>query len=220
MALTPDEILQRFIPPVSGQTLREFQQLKFAASVGGARFPSEFFASQLPSEVSQGEVLGPLPLLWYDTDGQRYEEEVLAMLISLSCDFDHDPTALFAPCFPASRFAGKGYYASITAQEKASLFYLAPTADREALVADLSNIQPFPISYVVEGLASKRISRVCSFSPMGYVLMLLKLTHHLMRVDSPDEIRNSARPRLIGRIATAFKEIGRLVQYVIIGTRE
>ncbi len=219
MALNPQDVLKRFIPPVSGEVLREFQQLRFGPDKERIRSASEFFATQLPSEICQGDIVGLLPLLWYDDDGQRYEEEVWAMLISPSCDFDNDPTALFAPCFPASRFVGKRYYSSIVAQETASLFYIAPTASREAFVADLSNIQPVPTATVATGLASKALSRISSFTPLGHVGMLLKLTHHLMRQESSEVVRNRSELGLRDRFNEAISQIIRLPKFVLFGNR-
>jgi hypothetical protein len=217
MARDPKEILKGFVPPINAATLRAFQQLKFGSRTDPHHIAADFFATQLPSAVCQGDVLGPLPMLWYDTDGQRYEENVLAMLISPSCDYDNDAIALFAPCFPLTRYSNIGFYASIVAQEKASLFYLAPTADREALVVDLSHIQPFPTRNVLDGLATGQIQRVCSFTLIGYVGMILKLTYHLMRAEAEDEARGTAQRSVLQRLSIVGFELARLAKYLFVG---
>jgi hypothetical protein len=214
MARDPNEILRQFVPPIDAAVLRAFQEFRGGGPGESARVAADFFATQLPASVCQGDVLGPLPLLWYDTDGLRYEEDVLAMLISPSCDYDNDAIALFAPCFPLSRFEGAGFYASIIAQEKAALFYLAPTLRREGLVVDLSNIQPYPTSAVIAGLQTGSIGRVSSFTTLGYVGMMLKLTHHLLRPEAHDEIRGVSSNGVLERLRLIAREIRHLFRFV------
>jgi hypothetical protein len=214
MARDPNEILRQFVPPIDAAILRAFQQFGVEGLGESAHIAADFFATQLPPLVCQGDVLGPLPLLWYDTDGQRYEEDLLAMLISPSCDYDNDDIALFAPCFPLSRYETSGFYASIISQEKASFFYLAPTLSREALVADLSNIQPYPTGPVKAGLGLGSITRVCSLTTLGYVGMMLKLTHHLLRPEAADELRGIATNTVLTRLKLLAREVGRLFRLV------
>lgn len=205
------KLLEQLVPPITAADLRAFQRLEFSDRLVAA----DFFATTLPPKVCQGDIIGPLPLRWWEHDGEIYEESVLAMLISHSCDFDHDATALFAPCYPFDRYRHMPYASSIQAQEKSSLFFLPEVVGRSALVVDLNQTQPFSTEAASSALAGSNSARVSSFSDIGYVLFALKLTHHLLRPEPKDEVRGEAKPNLWARIVFSLSEMRRNVLYVL-----
>lgn len=205
------DVLNSFIPAVDPKAVQ--QLLKEWRENG--KVTADLFAVQPPANVCQGDVLGPLPFILRDPSGSLSEDIVDGMLISQSCDYDNDQFATFAPCYPLQRFAALGFYASILANEKTALFYLPPIGRHRGMVADLAAMQPFPKAFLEQQLASTAAARVCSFSDIGYVLFLMKLTVHFMRPQPPDEVRGGGIAPLSNRLRNAAHQMRALIRYVI-----
>lgn len=206
--------LERFVPPIESETLGAFHRL----DVKAGRFPVDAFASSLPRSVCQGDILGAFQFTWQESDGERSSEQLPGLLISHSCDYDQDDSALLAPCYPADRFRRASFYGALVLNKKNSLFYLPGIPNRSPMVADLSLIQPFSTEFIRRGVADRSIERICSFSDVGYVYFVLKLAHHLMRPQPADESREGAKAwALSQRLGFTLQHALGLVKFALHG---
>jgi len=179
--------------------------------------PADFFSSQPPDPVMQGDVLGPLPFMFEDEDGELVERRTPGMLVSQSCDFDQDQWVLFAPAFPYSDFAGSRNASSIRSNEITNLFYLPPLVDNEPLVIDFRLMQPFAKQRVQDKARTGELSRIRSFTDEGWYLLLAKLTLHFLRPQTEDERRGPSRPHLADRVRYVAWQIPAMGRYVMLG---
>jgi hypothetical protein len=178
---------------------------------------ADFFASQPTELVAQGDVLGPLPFLFEDAEGEIVERSVFGMMVSQSCDFDADSRVLFAPAFSFGDFAAQKNANSIRANEITTLFYLPPLLSSDALVVDFRLMQPFVTERVAAKVASGEWKRVRSFTHVGWYLFLAKLTLHFLRPQREQEARAVSAPEVSERIRYALLQIPALGRYVIEG---
>jgi hypothetical protein len=114
------------------------------------------------------------------------------MLISQSCDFDHDAIVLFAPCMNAADYETAHSKPAPTANEKTDLIFMPGFQGAPDLVVDLARIQPVPTAIVRAEQSSGALSKSHSLSQAGYYFLLAKLTLHLLRPMGRDEARTAA----------------------------
>jgi hypothetical protein len=178
---------------------------------------ADFFASQPPPQIVQGDVVGPLTFFIETSDGSLLERKVPGMLLSQSCDFDQDQWVLFAPAFPYKDFADGSNASSIRANQITTMFYLPAVVHEEAVVIDFRLTQPFAKKLIAEKLTSGTIRRNRSFTDEGWYLLLAKLTLHFLRPQPTDEVRGVSLPSLRERVVYLMWQIPALGRYLVEG---
>lgn len=177
---------------------------------------AHYFSVQIPANVMQGDVLGPLPFTFESDANELVERRALGMMVSQSCDFDEDRFALFAPAFPYADFAKQSNASSIRANEITTLFYLPPLVGSEPLVVDFRLMQPFSTGQIARKAAQGELVRERSFTDLGWYLLLAKLTLHFLRPQPEDDERSPETDVFSDRLQYALWQIPALTRYVFL----
>ncbi len=152
--------------------------------------PPDLFALQLPDVVYQGDILEPVDFLGYGAGGDYVESSLAGMLMSHSCDMAQDEKVLFAACYPADHFRRNGSWGQIRQNRFYDLMYLAGVPSKGDVVVDLATVQTVPTSHIRARLEENNLTRVSSFTQLGYYFFIAKLTVHFLRAKEDDEVRN------------------------------
>lgn len=199
------------LDPALGESLRR-------AALQYGDYAADLFVTQFDDKVSQGDVLEGLVFEIEQGNGELLQQEVPGMMLSPSCDFDNDPTVVFAPCYPWSWFETANNASSIEVNEISNRFYLPRSGRRAALVVDFSVIQAFRSDYIRAAITANTVRKIESFTVLGWWLLIAKLALHFLRPEK-DNPRGAAVPSLGARIEIAFLEFRSLLQYVFVGRR-
>lgn len=154
----------------------------------------ELYASSLPPALNQGDLIAPLPIRITQEDGRVGEWVGPAMVLSNSCDIDADPRLLVAPCQPFALYAGMTQASEIRQNTFFPVLFLPAAPEVGDVVVDLSAVHSVSGDFLRRGLQAGEIRRICSLTSFGWYLMIAKLTVHLLRPRSPDEVRGNAPP--------------------------
>lgn len=145
-----------------------------------------FAVTPLADTLAQGDVLGPVSLYTTDADGAVSVFEGSAMLLSNTCDAEHDDFVILAVCFPFAVFAADGRLPAIITNETYDLMYLRSVPQIGDIVIDLARVSSVSRTFLVQEINGGRTRRVASLSSLGFWFFLSKLTVHLMRPESRD----------------------------------
>lgn len=129
--------------------------------------------------LAQGDIFDSIPFEYVNENGEEVTARFKALLISNTCDADHDENLTFAPFFNISIF-GQKRFADIKLNTNFKLLCF-PDSGFDDYVADLSKLKSFPKSIVIDALENDKLHKLYSLNTFGYYLFLTKLTVHLMR---------------------------------------
>jgi len=169
----------------------------------------EFYAGTLPPKPCQGDIVEPLTFIVPEDDGTFAERVGPGMILSNSCDFDEDAQLVVAECRPFQPYQAHRSSAAIKNNTFFSLMYLADVPARGDLIVALSQLQSVRQVFLKTGLDNGHITRLMSFTRLGYYFLIAKLTVHLLRPQAPDEIRHEARaPNVVERVGESITRLG------------
>jgi hypothetical protein len=149
----------------------------------------QLFSSQPPAEPSdlvQGDLVGPLTFTRVTADGTVRQARCAGMLLSNSCDVVNDPHAIFAAALPAEAFDRAPRLSSIRTNTVFNLLYLPEVPRLGGQVVDMSLVQTVSREHLRAGLTGGSITRYVGLSQLGYYLFLSKLTVHLLRPETEE----------------------------------
>ncbi len=153
--------------------------------------PSKLFSAHFDF-LAQGDIVAPVSFLTTDEDGGSVEYTGPGLLLSNSCDADHEEHVILAACYPFGLFREEN-----VADENAvrancifNLLYI-PLLGEDGLgfVCDLSLLQSHSRAFVSRSLHQGTARKLCSLSQWGFYLLLAKLTIHLMRPETAEVVR-------------------------------
>jgi hypothetical protein len=187
------------------------------AAAGASGFSDEqYFATQLGDKLCQGDVVEGLRWIVEREDGSYVRKAESGILLSHSCDVDNTEWLTFASCVPFDSKLGNAN--SIKRQEVTELYYLPAHGTRSSMVADLAQLQSRRAAGVLSGIADGSLHRVDSLTQLGHYHFIAKLTIHLLRPQSLDEIRYQSAAPLVDRMIYAGRSILGLMHYVARGS--
>jgi hypothetical protein len=193
------EFVQSLFPGVNPETAKQcIQDL-----TNDPPEPRELFALTLPNDIYQGDMLEPVDFLGYGADGGYVESSLVGMLMSHSCDMAEDQKVIFAACHPADRYHAHSAWGQIRRNRFYELMYLAGVPTKGDVIVDLATVQTVPTSRIRDQLAENNLTRISSFTPIGYYFFVAKLTVHFLRAREDDEVRNPPPVRGLFRRAVA-----------------
>ena len=177
----------------------------------------DLYASALPPSINQGDILTSIDLALPDMDGTLALFSGPAMLLSRSCDFDHDSHVILAACRPFVDYAKTGAAGYLKKNTVLSKLYLERVPTLGTILVDLSAVGTVRVDTIQRDLQAGRLARVSSFTMSGYYLLVAKLTAHLLRPHGLDEIRGTSTPTFRRRLVEATRQLGPLLRYVATG---
>lgn len=183
-------LLSELFPSISEGTI---DQLK-AFIRQYERNPSLYYGSKREDKLYQGDIISKVPFLYITENGRRAGYILNGLIVSHSCDVEHNATILIAPVYDMKLFEHKfsNNPETIDNLEKNLIFdkfYLPPFSDYHGFIADLSGITTFETGYVNRGLRDKKMKILASLSQTGYYFFICKLTVHFLRREPSDAIR-------------------------------
>jgi len=147
---------------------------------------SEFpcFAANDFEVLSQGDIVSGINFRRINDEGEEEAFLTDGLVISNTCDIDHDNQVLIAPFFPIEQLTGINAD-TLKNNMIYSLLYF-PDVRYSKNVGDLSLMSPFPKKRVLEKLECGDIKRLFSLNVVGYYLLISKITVHLLRPEDAE----------------------------------
>ena len=156
----------------------------------GKRF--ECFDPQCFEFLAQGDIIADLPFREFlPSTGEEVLINAPGLLISNTCDAEQDKNIVFSPIFHLQEL---GIDENNTKRNLYNQLLYFPDERYPDHIVDLSFMNTFPKTQIIEALQSKKISKRASLNIMGYYLFLCKLTVHFMRPESVEVVRTVYSP--------------------------
>lgn len=146
----------------------------------------------------QGDFFRDFPVVFLKPDGTAVQNRRPVMILNNTCDLPAGRSTFvsMAPVFDLEKFllheSGKREKQSLADFERtirdnkvSNLLYVPHLADfKQGAIVRLDMICSVAFSFLDEAVADGR--RLASFTQSGFYLMLMKMTYHLTRSESPD----------------------------------
>lgn len=129
-------------------------------------------------ELSQGDILDSIPFRYIDENGDEQVAVTYGIVLTTSCDIDHDDTILIASVPDLKDYKGK--IDTIKQNQTLTYLYLPDFKMREKYV-DFSLVNTYSSSLIKKAIEIGTIKRYASLSKVGYYLFLCKLSAFLLR---------------------------------------
>jgi hypothetical protein len=145
------------------------------------------------TDWSQGDILGPLPFVYWNDEGEPFYETFPGMIMNSTCDLDRKDLVVVCPCIPCSDLQGQGAYENISKNLVYDYFYIGKCIDGQEWVVDLSHPMALPRLRIHKNLEDENISRNHSLTDRGWYLFITKFAMKYLRSDDPDTM-NERQP--------------------------
>lgn len=139
------------------------------------------FLSTPLSALSQGDIIGEINFPIFDTSdfSVSFLDKVKAIIISTSCDIDHDDTIVLAPLYPIELL--ESINIDNVKNNKLYDFLCFKGTQFEEYVVDFSQLFTFPKDFILSQIADGKMKRHVSLDLVGYYLFLVKLSIYFFR---------------------------------------
>jgi len=178
----------------------------------------DLYATQIPPEVTQGDIVDPVSFIVEEQDGSLAELVAPGMILSHSCDIENDDYIIVAPCRPFSYFQQHRSAGDIKNNTFLSVFYLESVPTLGDRVVDLSVMQSIRMKTLKSSLQNGTVRRVSSFTMLGYYFLVAKLTVRFLRPQPLDEVRGMSGPGFGQRAKQVGRDLRHLARYLISGS--
>ena len=178
------EIFPSVDPGTAARCLRELSR--------GSFDPKSLFCVRVFESLTQGDLVEPVRFIITDDDGQELYYSGPGILLSNSCDAEHDEHVIFAACYPLEAFVDAHVIDELTIRSNRifNLLYLPLLGpNQQGLIADLSLLQSHSRSFISSSLIKGTSRKICSLSEWGFYLLLAKLSVHLLRPEAAEVTR-------------------------------
>lgn len=170
-------------------------------SVQLRQFPENYekwvYATSLPNEVYQGDVVTKAPLVHVDANGKLDSLDLPGMVISCTCDaqLGQGDFILIAPVHDLEDYRShsdlggpelENHLRALTRNEISDLFFLPAGQGLKPSFVDLGTITSISIEYLH---SDQGVQRMASLSQVGHYVLLVKLAYHLTRPEGADAAR-------------------------------
>ncbi len=147
-----------------------------------------YVSNDILDDLSQGDILSKVPFSYFDEKGQQNIFLAEAMVLTTSCHIDHKDKIELVPIFPISTFDANGLQ-----QLKNNIIfdYMYIPDD---LLADkyisFEYISAYSKDLIVNGIESKKITRLGSLNQIGYYFFIIKLSVFFFKTEDKDTLFN------------------------------
>ncbi len=149
----------------------------------------KFFTIYKSSSILQGDFLSNVKFTLISKNEDVLHTDTIGMILSNTCDIKHDEFIVMAPVFPFE------YFEKIYPKEKKTIdsikknlifrfFYIPSCFGNPEFVVDFTKICSYEKKYLINKLEKDNTKKLLSFTQLGYYLLILKLTIHLLRSES------------------------------------
>lgn len=185
------DVLKELFPPVSNATKESLKKL----ITQHIKDPSFIFESSIPQPIRQGDILTNIPFQTLHEGDEYWSARLFGMLISTTCDFEHEKTVLFAPGYTIEVFKecfgdNPDKLKDLRNNAIYDKFYLPAYLGVSELVIDFNGINSFSVNYIKEIISKETSQRVSSLAQNGYYYLLCKLTVHFFRPEAKEILRS------------------------------
>ena len=180
----------------------------------------ELYATQFPLKLCQGDIVNPVTFIVEDEQGDFGELVAPGMILSHSCDIDEDDNITLAACRPFDRFKTHRSVGDIKNNTFFGAFYLRSVPSLGDQVVDFSILQSVRTKRLAQAIPDGAVTRVMSFSDLGYYFLIAKLTVRFLRPQSAEEVRGSSRATFAKRFRYALLEVASAGRYVLHGSEK
>lgn len=129
-------------------------------------------------ELSQGDILDSVPFIYMDENGTEQTVKMYGIVLTTSCDIDHDDSILIASVPDLKDYQGKKD--TITQNQTLTYLYFPDYKMNEKYI-DFSLVNTYSSSLIKEFIKIGKIRRYASLSQVGYYMFLCKLSAFLLR---------------------------------------
>lgn len=186
------DVLKELFPPISEATKENLKKL----ITNHIKDPCFIFESSIPQPIRQGDIITNIPFQTLYEGDEYLGKRLYGMMISTTCDFEHEKVVLFAPGYTMDVFKesfGDNAERLNDLRNNAiyDKFYLPPYQETSELVIDFNGINSFGVDYIKEIISKGSSKRVASLALNGYYYLLCKLTIHFLRPEPKEIFRNN-----------------------------
>lgn len=164
--------------------------------------PARLFLPRPFDHLAQGDIIHPVSFFVGEDDEVTYRYDGPGVVISNTCDAEHDEHVLLAASFPLRVYLENNPTDETTLRSNCifNLMFLPWVgADGRGIVTDLSWVQTHSRASIISTLRSGAIRKVASLSNIGFYLLLAKLTVHLLRPETEEVLAGRGVPEPRGR---------------------
>jgi len=136
-------------------------------------------------ELSQGDILNPIPFIEWSDQGEPSNFTAPGMIITSTCDLDRKGNIVFCPCYQLS-ILGSGnssFSKNISENTVFEFFYVDKLFDGNTWAVDLSRPMTLPRDRVFEKIYNGDISKKHSLTDKGWYLFITKFSMKYFRPD-------------------------------------
>jgi hypothetical protein len=200
--------LGQLIPPVDPEIARTVIE-----SIRRERpTATQLYATSLPAGICQGDIIGRVEFRWIRDDGTWGEDTGWGIVLSNSCDAEHDDYITLTFCFEYQEFAtdsvvsrNRDFVSAVASNLVTHMFFLPAAPGIGDMVCDLTNVWTASRPFLEREIASGAIHRFAALSPFGYYLFLSKLSLHYLRPEVDVERLMPAAPGRLARVREALR---------------
>jgi hypothetical protein len=162
-----------------------------------ANYEKWVYATSLPPETYQGDLLKEARFAFIDDDGEVINADLPAMVVSNTCDAQagRSESLLLAPLLDLDDYKAKSeiqgkeledHLSALTRNEISHLMFLPEAHGIKNSFVDFGKISPVSPDYFYSKVAPNRFQ---SLSTCGHYIMMVKVAHHFTRPETPDAVR-------------------------------
>lgn len=202
------DVLGKLFPSVDPEVRRKFIE----ALRENRPISKELYAPTLPSGICQGDLIDRICIHSLGDDGEWYEFEGIGLVLTNTCDASTESDITLAASYKYSDFASdpelsksEGFMASIHSNEVSRFLFLPGVPGLGDIIVDLGLTGSVSRTWLQEQLEEHGRFRLAALSPLGYYLLISKVTVHLLRPETDEIVRTTGVPRLRDRVVEAFQ---------------
>ncbi|MCA6586548.1 MAG: hypothetical protein IM531_04835 [Pseudanabaena sp. M090S1SP1A06QC] len=134
-------------------------------------------------ELSQGDILDPIPFIEWSDKGEPMNFIAPGMVITSTCDLDRKGNIVFCPCYRLSSLGNKDFIKEISENTIFDFFYVDKLFDGDTWAVDLSRPMTLLRNRVIEKINNGDISKKHSLTDKGWYLFITKFSMKYFRPD-------------------------------------
>lgn len=149
----------------------------------------KFFTIYEKKFILQGDLLSNIKFILISENEDVLCTNTIGMVLSNTCDIKQDKFIIMAPVFPFEYFNEiypelKKCIDSLKKNLIFRFFYVPSCYGNPEFVVDFTKICSYEKTYLINKIKKNSTKKVLSLTQLGYYLLILKLTIHLLRSES------------------------------------
>ena len=173
------ESLFPFNPYIHDQTKTAIKQFNFTDKK--PNFCSNFQDDTI--DLKQGDVIGQIPFVIFEENGNMKRINAKAIILSNSCDIENDDDIIVAPLIDIDMVT-KSINKCDIEKNYCTRFLHFPDVKLDKYVIDFSLMHNIRKNFILSLINDKKIEKISTLNQLGYYFFLCKLAVHFMRPES------------------------------------